>query len=86
MLIVNGILVEQDFTYLKYCFRKGELITIGDDKHTIVLNQKDSSGNNLATAMNLNAYSDPFRNDYYDAVRFVFDNYKNISIIYFKKT
>jgi hypothetical protein len=83
-IIKNGILVENDFTYLSYYFRKRELITIGNDKYTLIINQK-GNGQDFATPFNLNDYSDPFRNDYYDVVRFVFDNYKNISIIRFKK-
>ena len=83
-IIKNGILVENDFTYLTHPFRKGEIITIVD-KHTILLNQNDNKGNSFTTPMSLNAWSDPFRNDYYDVVRFVFDNHKNISLIRFRK-
>jgi len=83
-IIKNGILVENDFTYLRHPFRKGDLITIGNDKYTLLLNQK-GNGQNYVTPFNLHAWCDPFKNDYYDVVRFVFDNYKNISIIRFKK-
>lgn len=83
-IIKNGILVENDFTYLSVHFRKSEIITTVD-KYTILLNQKDGKGNSCHTPINLNAWCDPFRNDYYDVVRFVFDNYKNISLLRYRK-
>lgn len=62
--------IEENFIYLGSTFIKDGIIKIVD-MSTVLYTKENNS-----TVISLAAYSDCFKNDCYDTVRFIFDNKK----------
>lgn len=83
MMLINAMEVESDFTYLGRKIEKGSILEF-PSKHLVVMSWITPDGFNQQ-AITLGAYADPLRNDYYDIVRFVYENKQHLTLISFRK-
>jgi hypothetical protein len=82
-MLINAMLVESDFTYLNRKIEKGCILEF-PSKHQVVMSWTTTEGTMMQAIM-LSAYADVFKNDFYDIVRFVFENKQHLSLIRFRK-
>lgn len=82
-MLINAIIIENDFNYYELKFKKNQLLTVSQDNSTLIKVEVDNEKTYL-TPICLKALSDVVKKDFVDTVRFVFDNHKNISILRFK--
>ena len=72
--------VNQDFSMMHYNFKKGCVIEIHSLDVMLIHEVGDKDRIISTTPFNFGAYHDALRNDFYDAVRFIYDTRKYISI------
>lgn len=71
--------VNQDFKYLHHEFKKDTVIEISS-MDVVLIHTVEKERITSTTPMNLNVYHDPFKNDFYDVARFIYDTRKYISM------
>lgn len=57
---------------MKYKFVEGDTIFILS--LTSIMVERKIGENTMRSALNLSAFSDPFRNDFHDSIRFIYDS------------